>query len=41
MFVFREIWRALFSCKIRFEIRRFGLLLMIQALSIRVPLLKI
>ena len=29
MFVFREIWRALFSCNTRFEIRPFALLPMI------------
>ena len=29
MLVFREIWRALFSCKTRFEIRPFTLLLAI------------
>ena len=26
MFVFRKIWRALFSCNTRFEIRHFALL---------------
>ena len=26
MFVFRKIWRALFSCNTRFEIRPFALL---------------
>ena len=27
MFVFQNIWRALFSCYLRFEIRPFALLL--------------
>ena len=31
MFIFRKIWRALFSCNTRFEIRPFALLPTISA----------
>ena len=37
MFLFRKIWRALFSCYLRFEIRFFALLLTKLTLSITLP----
>ena len=36
-FVFRKIWRALFSCYLRFEIRPFTLLPTIYCLKVTTP----
>ena len=36
MFIFRKIWRTLFSCYIRFKIRVFAILPMIHVLKYKV-----